>query len=150
MRTMPTAGRIAIATLYLLHRDARRQAAKSRGQLGRDSVVTDMHRDKADAVWNTLQAVRANVVADVEGHRRSMPARDFLKAAAQRGRPAAMSKDTFAHLFADELVRLVRNDDDRPPMDRKRAFEMGSTTFDPFSTDAPEDVAMTFYLCGDR
>jgi hypothetical protein len=89
MRTMPTAGRIAIATLYLRHRDARSQAARSRRQFGRTSIVTDMHRDKADATWNDLQAVRANVLAEVDGHRRPLDARDFLGLVARRAQAIA-------------------------------------------------------------
>lgn len=85
MRSMPTAARIAIATLYLRHRDTRRQATRSRRTLGRDSVVTDMHRDKATATWNDLQAVRANVHADLDGHRKPLAAREFMKLVARRG-----------------------------------------------------------------
>lgn len=56
----------------------------------------------------------------------------------------------FADRFADELVRLVGNDEDALPVTRERAFEMGETTYDPASAESPETIAMGFYMCGDR
>jgi len=87
---MPTSARIAIATLYLRYRDARRQAQQARARLGRDSVVTDMRQDQSLAVWNDLVSVKTNVYAEIDGHRTPTDPKTFLSLVARRG--AALAK----------------------------------------------------------
>lgn len=62
-----------------------------------------------------------------------------------------MPQNEFATRFADELVRLHGNDEDRAPVARDRALDMGGDMYDPAAPDAdPEECAMDAFLCGDR
>lgn len=87
MRTLPRAARVAIAALYLRHRDARRQEARLRLALPPESpaVMNAMHT-VIDAS-NALIAVRATVIEQGDGPHHTT--HEFMRLVALHGRALA-------------------------------------------------------------
>lgn len=61
MRSMPRSTRVAIATMSIRHRDARRRLAEANATHGPDSPATAAARVEEVTMWNALHAVRSNV-----------------------------------------------------------------------------------------
>lgn len=82
--TMPLTTRIAIATLYLRFRNARRIQAERSVTYGAYSQITGSAIIATTEAWNALQSVKAIVHAELNGDRMPTPPQTLLKAAAQK------------------------------------------------------------------
>jgi hypothetical protein len=84
MRTLPTPARIAIATLIIRYRNARRVHARASETLGDRNVVTVGAEASLLELWNTLQALKRNLYDEQAGERVSVgDPREFLRYVAQ-------------------------------------------------------------------
>lgn len=81
MRHLPATTRIAIATLYIRTRDARRLTMTTRLNQGIGSIPANDAKAAEIATWNALQAVLANVHAD----RSTLPTSEFVRLVGRRG-----------------------------------------------------------------
>lgn len=82
---MPTSTRIAIATLYIRFRDARRLSDRNRTLFGMGSVIANRARATEIATWNDLVSVKTNVYAGLDGFRETTDAKTFVSLVARRG-----------------------------------------------------------------
>jgi hypothetical protein len=85
VRSLPTHARIAIATLIIRYRDARREHARASETLGDHNIVTVGAEARRNELWNTLQAMKTNLYDEQAGDRVSVGGpHDFLRYVAMR------------------------------------------------------------------
>lgn len=84
MRHLPRSTRIAVATIYLRYRDARRKTARSRVDDGIGSSRAIAAQAAELEIWNALVAMHQNMAGDTGAAR--TPAKEFLRMIAIRGR----------------------------------------------------------------
>lgn len=84
MRSLPTPARIAIATLIIRYRSARRDHARLAETMGDRSPSTNAADARRNELWNTLQAIRTNLFDEQMGERVSVgDAHAFMRYVAQ-------------------------------------------------------------------
>lgn len=84
MRDLPRPARVAIAALYLRHRDARRHEARLRLALPPESPAVMNAMNTAIDASNALIAVRATVLEQADGPHH--PTHEFMRVVALRGK----------------------------------------------------------------
>jgi hypothetical protein len=84
MRSLPTPARIAIATIVIRYRNARRDHARASETLGDRNVVTIAAEATVLELWNTLQAMKRNLYDEQADDRVSVgDAHEFMRYVAQ-------------------------------------------------------------------
>jgi hypothetical protein len=84
MRSLPTPARIAIATLIIRYRAARRDHARLAETLGDRSPATNAADARCVEVWNSLHSLRRNLFDEQMGERVSVgDAHAFMRYVAQ-------------------------------------------------------------------
>lgn len=86
MRTMPRTTRVAIATMFLRHRDMRRRHRECLATHGVESPATRAASVEEVSTWNALQSVISNVHETHPDGSPRMDAHEMMRVAALRGR----------------------------------------------------------------
>ena len=86
MRSLPHTTRVALATLFLRHRDTRRRVREAIDTHGADSHLADVARIEETTTWNAYVAANRNVFdAPADGSPRT-DAHEFMRMVALRGK----------------------------------------------------------------